>query len=343
MNTQKIDLVNIGLMLISCILAFVIPFELFLFSYAVLGPLHYLTEISWLHKRNYFSQGKYDFIYLCILAILITFISFFAKNIFGSSWGHTLMQLLPAFILMAFVAALALAFIKEKHNRYIALIIISVGSLLLFKVEFYKVFVSIFLPTMVHVYLFTGAFILLGALRNKSLLGFLSLFVFIVCTLSFFVYVPKLPNYDLSDGIKIRYVDMLQLNYEMINFLHLDKLNGLFYKDGYARDAVLSIFHSDAGYIVMRFIAFAYTYHYLNWFSKTSVIKWHQVPKLQLGVVLVLWAISVGLYFYDYGLGLRCLYLLSLLHVFLEFPLNYHTFIGISKEMKTFRLSAIKK
>src|SRR5438045_6620252 len=35
--------------------AAVAPFHVFLFAYAVLGPLHYLTEISWLHDRNYFT------------------------------------------------------------------------------------------------------------------------------------------------------------------------------------------------------------------------------------------------------------------------------------------------
>jgi hypothetical protein len=57
----KINSINIGLMLISCIAAFVMPFEVFLFAYAVLGPLHYLTEISWLHDRQYFAKGKYDY------------------------------------------------------------------------------------------------------------------------------------------------------------------------------------------------------------------------------------------------------------------------------------------
>ena len=33
------------------------------------------------------------------------------------------------------------------------------------------------------------------------------------------------------------------------------------------------VYESGAGLAVMRLIAFAYTYHYLNWFSKTSVIK----------------------------------------------------------------------
>jgi hypothetical protein len=44
-------------MLISCVTAYVFPFELFLFSYAVSGPLHYLTEISWLHDRKYFVNA----------------------------------------------------------------------------------------------------------------------------------------------------------------------------------------------------------------------------------------------------------------------------------------------
>ncbi len=324
MNTKNIDLLNIGLMLISCMAAYVLPFELFLFSYAVLGPLHYLTEISWLHKRNYFSYGKYDFMYLSILAVLITFISFFATS---------LIDIAPALILIALISAIALAFIKEKQNRYIAIAIITLGCLLSYKVDFYKIFVSVFLPTLVHVYLFTGAFILLGALKNKSATGILSLIVFILCTACFFIYVPKLSVYNLSLDIKKKYADMMMLNYELINILHLDKLGDL-----YDKASIISIFHSDNGYIVMRFIAFAYTYHYLNWFSKTSVIKWHNVPFIQLMVVIVLWAASVGLYFYDYGFGLRCLYLLSVLHVFLEFPLNYHSFVGIGKEIKNLKL-----
>ena len=55
-TTRGINLANIILMLVSCAIAFVLPFELFLFSYAVLGPLHYLTEISWLHKSNYYTN-----------------------------------------------------------------------------------------------------------------------------------------------------------------------------------------------------------------------------------------------------------------------------------------------
>src|SRR3979409_1123704 len=57
LTTNEVNYLNVGLMVVACILAYLIPFELFLFSYAVLGPLHYLTEISWLHDRKYFTEG----------------------------------------------------------------------------------------------------------------------------------------------------------------------------------------------------------------------------------------------------------------------------------------------
>ncbi|HEX3468532.1 MAG TPA: hypothetical protein VHT05_10670, partial [Candidatus Elarobacter sp.] len=53
---DRINDVNSALMVLSCIAAYAFPFELFLFSYAVLGPLHYLTEISWLRDRGYFVR-----------------------------------------------------------------------------------------------------------------------------------------------------------------------------------------------------------------------------------------------------------------------------------------------
>ncbi len=57
-SIDQVNYANIGLMIVSCVAAVLFPFELFLFSYAVLGPLHYLTEISWLHERNYFTEAK---------------------------------------------------------------------------------------------------------------------------------------------------------------------------------------------------------------------------------------------------------------------------------------------
>ena len=80
---------------------------------------------------------------------------------------------------------------------------------------------------------------------------------------------------------------------------------------------------SPAFFKVQSFIAFAYTYHYLNWFSKTSIIKWHQVEKRKFGFVAVFWVGSLALYKVDYRLGFAAVSALSLLHVVLEFPLNF--------------------
>jgi hypothetical protein len=80
---------------------------------------------------------------------------------------------------------------------------------------------------------------------------------------------------------------------------------------------------SPAFFKVQSFLAFAYTYHYLNWFSKTSIIKWHQVEKKKLVFAAVLWGVSLALYKVDYRLGFAAVSALSLLHVVLEFPLNF--------------------
>jgi len=85
--------------------------------------------------------------------------------------------------------------------------------------------------------------------------------------------------------------------------------------------------------LVMRLIAYAYTYHYLNWFSKTSVIRWHEVSKPRITAIVALWLLSVGLYAVNYRIGVIALYCLSFMHVFLEFPLNHVTFIGIGREV----------
>ena len=49
-----------GLIFASFVIALYLPFELFLFAYAILGPAHYLTEISWLQKRRFFARAGYD-------------------------------------------------------------------------------------------------------------------------------------------------------------------------------------------------------------------------------------------------------------------------------------------
>lgn len=44
------------LILISLLWAFLLPVDGLWISFTVLGPLHYLTQMSWLHDRSYFFR-----------------------------------------------------------------------------------------------------------------------------------------------------------------------------------------------------------------------------------------------------------------------------------------------
>jgi len=69
-------------------------------------------------------------------------------------------------------------------------------------------------------------------------------------------------------------------------------------------------------------LAFVYTYHYLNWFIKAEVIRWVDISRTRLALIVAASAASTALYFYDYTFGFTVLLALSLVHVVLEFPLN---------------------
>lgn len=312
LTADRINYINIALILISCVVAFFIPFELFLFSYGVLGPLHYLTEIGWLHKKNYFTKGKYDFVFLIALCTAL----------FWYNYHPAKGTLIADLVSFALFLSLIFVFVKDWLYRIalsvLALIVIGVLN----NMNDYFVWIGIFLPTIIHVFVFTWAFMLYGVLKEKSFSGYLSIAVLIACAITFFVIKPHGLNYQVSPYVQKSYYQFELLNFHLVNLFGMDQLK-----------TVKEIFVANAGFVIMRFIAFAYTYHYLNWFSKTSVIKWHQVPKRTLAITLLLWVASVALYAYDYNLGLEALFFLSFLHVFLEFPLNVVSFTGIGKEL----------
>jgi hypothetical protein len=330
-NSDKLNYFNIGLILISCLVAFYVPFELFLFSYAILGPAHYLTEISWLHERSYFTKGKKDFVILGIAGVLL-FISIYIEKIFPSLHlfnpkSQDQSQLTTALIYIAFFASLALVLLKNSLHRLIAFIVIIATATIAHKG---LIFFSVFLPTLIHVYLFTGLFMLYGALKGRSKSGYLSCIVFFLCPLLFIFINPDF-NF-ISEYAKKTYPSFHVVNFYALNFW--DSSNYIFPPRSQNDMSIIqhATYNTTIGMMIMRFIAFAYTYHYLNWFAKTSIIKWHQVPKKRLLIIGLLWSISIGLYMYNYMLGFHVLFLLSFLHVFLEFPLNHVTFIGIFKE-----------
>ncbi len=314
-----LNYLNIGLMLISLLAAYILPFELFLFSYAVLGPLHYLTEISWLDKKNFFIKSKKDVWLMVFIVVLITIGIFDSKSKTNT--------LISSFLFSGFIYALILLYV-EKLAFKILLAIAAFTISLIFHFNNYDTFpfllFAIWLPTIIHVYIFTGVFILFGALKSRSRSGILSLAAFITCAFIFFII--KAPNFGIpiTDYGKQTYSVFKILNVSLYKLFGFGSLN---YNDA-------DLFFGTNAIAVMRFIAFAYTYHYLNWFSKTTVIKWNEVSKKRMTIIIILWIASVALYLFSYKTGFYALFLLSMLHVFLEFPLNHHTFIGIGKEIK---------
>jgi hypothetical protein len=311
---NRIHLINIALMVLSCLAAFTLPFELFLFAYAVLGPLHYLTEISWLHRKGYFTTGRRDAIGLLLLCVGVVTLS--------QAGGRGELTAATALLLTAFGAAMAMAFLHEPVFKIAGILAAALAGLFLGGDATARVLVLVFLPTIVHVCVFTAAFILLGALREKSITGLASVVVYGLCALSFFALPPGAEGAKPSTYVIESYTFFASVNIRMSEWFTASPIR-----------SPAELFQSSTGVMLMRFIAFAYTYHYLNWFSKTSVIQWHKIPKSWAIANLVVWLASVALYAWDFRSGLLALAALSTLHVILEFPLNHLTFAGIASEL----------
>jgi hypothetical protein len=328
LNTDQINYLNIGLMLLSCVAAYIFPFELFLFSYAVLGPLHYLTEISWLHDRNYFVEKQRDnrlkgaWLALVMITLAAMLYGMYAEKVLHQNLSPVFEI---ALFYLVFITALLLMYVK-KIIYAVALIALTLIALFVSSNTKYYALLAFFLITIIHVFVFTAAFILYGALRGKSRSGILSLVVFALCVVSFFVFASNEIGSNAGEYVRNSYGSFSTLNAELIKFFKLGPGTSL-----------REIYESGAGLIVMRLIAFAYTYHYLNWFSKTSIIKWHEISKVRAFTIVGLWLISLGIYTYSYQTGMLMLYFLSVLHVMLEFPLNHQTFGGIGKEIGALR------
>jgi len=308
-NVDRVNWLNVALMVVSCGLACLAPFTLFLIAFAVLGPLHYLTEISWLHDREYFSARQpIRRLWLAVVVAAMSAVTFgyVASEFFHRDVSPTLEMVLVA---LAFVVAGAAAFAVFRASA-VAVMVVAVVVLASIAQSRNFAVAAYLLITIVHVLLFTGCFILFGALKSGRRSAYVSFAVFAV---SIVATLFILPSRSLDVTIPASYSAFAQLNQVLLELF------------GY-RGASL---HSGVGRRVMQLIAFAYTYHYFNWFSKTSIIRWHEVSKKRGVVILLAWVISIALYKFDYRVGFSVLYVLSVMHVLLEFPLNHVAIHGL--------------
>lgn len=320
MKSNTVDHINIWLLIISLVIAIYLPFELFLFSYAVLGPLHYLTEINWLDDKKYFLKPKLKvkrvFIVFAIIIAIFPLMKYlghlhgFKKllNWLGPNRNSIL-------LLSGFMFSLALIFIQKVKYLIIAFLIsIIVSIVCALYIPKAIIIIGVFLPTIIHVYIFTLLFMIYGLLKTKSIYGLITVLLILIVPFFIFFLDVEPTEYIVSDYTRASYSGsgFIPLNYSLANLMGADMENF----------ALLS----KVGIKIQIFIAFAYTYHYLNWFSKTSIIGWKSsLTNTRTKYIIVIWLASVALYLYDYTTGIIALFFLSLLHVILEFPLNIVT------------------
>ena len=281
------DLVHLGLLLAALAAAYVVPFELLLLAYIVLGPAHYFTEISWLHDRSYFMPHR-------ALAGVLALAAFGGMFIAEPYWSGVLLW---CCLLASAIAALRLSRPRAIMLGFVALAL----TLLLAWGGAPFLLAGILLPTFIHVSVFTLVFMTLGALRSRSMAQFAVIGAYLIAVAAILIVPPQarslVPEFARLDDYYFGPI--------------APSLGGLF--------GVPDL--QFAGRIT-GLLAFVYTYHYLNWFIKADVIRWSKMPRPRLIAVAVLSVAATAFCFYNYALGITVLLLVSLMHVLLEFPLD---------------------
>lgn len=281
------DAAHLGLMLAALGLAYLVPFELLLLAYVVLGPAHYATEISWLHDRKYFLPQRGVALALAVIAIIAALIE-------NASWFGFVMW--TAFVICALMVA------TTTPMQAVLLVIAAIGVTAALAMNGASLaVVGILLPTLIHVSLFTLVFMALGAFRSGARVQWVLVALYIAAIVLILVAPPSaatlVPSFAKAGESYFGNVAPALGRLLGVPDLKLDtRLTSL--------------------------LAFVYTYHYLNWFIKAEIIHWNRMTRERLALVLAASAASTALYFYDYAFGFTVLLAFSLAHIVLEFPLN---------------------
>jgi hypothetical protein len=287
MNMRVDDAIHLGLMLFAFAAAYLVPFELLLLAYVVLGPAHYLTEISWLHDRSYFRPHRG-------IALLLAAVAIAAALIDDASWfGFAMWSALIVCAMLAATTSAAEGTLLFMIAIALAAIMYSSGSSL--------AVIGVLIPTLVHVSLFTLVFMTLGAWRSASRAQALLIVIYLAAIAVILTFPP---------AAEVRIESFARVGQDYFGNVG-PALGRLFWIRDLRLDTRLT-----------SLLAFVYTYHYLNWFIKADVIRWADVPRARLALMIAASAASTALYFYNYAFGFTFLLALSLIHILLEFPLN---------------------
>lgn len=327
---NKSDFFNLIFIIVSFVLALFIPFQLFLISYAFLGPLHYLTEINWLNKNRFFSTSHFP---IYFIGITMLFLSLMALNTHFNFvtiplQSVSIVSITTYFVFCSFILVLILElFTHQMKLKWYKILLIFGVSIVVSRLTLsgnYSLHLTtfVFVPTLVHVFAFTFLFMWLGYLKKPNQLALLAIIAMLFSPILLFALPDSFYlNFSSTTGTKT----YLQSGFELLNKSIFELIDNSTNSDNY-------FFVSGIGLKIQTFIAFAYTYHYLNWFAKINVIGWaKKISKVNLTIIFCSWIISVSLYWYNYKLGLLVLFFMSLGHVLLEFPLNIKVMKSILK------------
>ncbi|HZQ46190.1 MAG TPA: hypothetical protein VFC07_04200, partial [Verrucomicrobiae bacterium] len=220
---HRIDITNFFLIWLTLGVAINWPFQLFLFSYIVLGPLHYLTEINWLDKQNYFLRAKDSRPFVWSMVVLVVLLSICTilpetehwksthsihEAIFNSP-DQTVVHVLRwsySLLLLAFVTAAAWVFTTHWLARALIAAFCLLCSLMFYTNPVVALLFGVLLPTIFHVFFFTIIFMLYGTLKTRSAWGYvnvasmlLALLVIAVTNRTVTPYSLGQPVIDLTD------------------------------------------------------------------------------------------------------------------------------------------------
>ncbi|MGB4101651.1 MAG: hypothetical protein WBK91_07085 [Alphaproteobacteria bacterium] len=193
------DFLHVALIGAIAAVAHYFPYHLLMFSYAVLGPIHYFTQMTWLHDRSYFVAGRW-FVPLFVLLTLGVLLS----------GNHAIAGLI---LMTAFLIA-AGAVITEDWRWRAAIVIAGFLVILLVGHGEAVLAIAMILPTIAHVFLFTAILLWNSAAQERNLGKFLAFAALILGAGSFFLPLNEMAAQDLTITKFFKpTVDYLQLTF----------------------------------------------------------------------------------------------------------------------------------
>ena len=249
--------------------------------------IHYLTELNWINKNNYLVNGKkwvWIFIFLSLLILIpsllnLPIVSDFEDYLVINNLSKFFNRIRNELILMMFLFAIGLVLFKKWQHLLLSLLVSLISGFIIVKyIPFSYIIVGLFLPTIIHVYLFALVFMISGNSNNKTKEGLTGIVRLPVCPIVILGTHIIPSDYVLSAHTKTSY---LTSTFSILSS-YLAKILSPSEKEKF-------YFLSEIGIKLQIFIAFCYTYHYLNWFSKTSITGWSKsLSKRNIPIVFLL-------------------------------------------------------